>query len=227
MQSNAAQSNHGTDYQNEWRVEMKKTTIVAILCAGTMLVTSGCAFIHGFDETKTEHKFERLQPLLITSEEAKKVRTVVVAPPTDKHIDPAETTYLAERLGKSGRFRVIGPSSFARKASEERIDLSLVIDSDRASLAQKIGNELQADAVLFVTGVGDTKANMNLFDAILGKGDIETGNHLRAYSTNSGKVIWEQVQRLKLNVGAFNTPSKEKIIIDQHDPLIQNFLASF
>lgn len=206
---------------------MSTTRSVRILCLTSVLGgLSGCAFVGGFDAPTVKQTFEQTNPLLVDKSQARKIKVLLIAPPTDKNTSEEEVLYVAEALKASGRFSIVSPSQFAREASKEGVSLGLMTADDRVALAQRIGKAFSADAALFITG--EEVATEIGAQLLIGRGGAQGKSRAKIYAIDTGSLVWEQVQQVNLTIGAFHgVGSKEQLIKALYDPLIANLLDSF
>lgn len=190
------------------------------------LLLTGCEFIGGFSVPTTTSKFERPNPLQISREKTKNFKSVLVAPPVDGWVYAADVVYFSEGLAKAGRFKVISTNELAKEASKEGVNLRLLTKEDKKLFFRKVGKKLSADAVLLLTGEEVNKYDPGMAE-LIGRSSMTGKIRLAAFSTDSGDVVWEQVQFLTITQGMFNRGTVEQHRAAQLDPLIAHFTSTF
>jgi hypothetical protein len=196
--------------------------VVAIVVCSLL---TGCESIGGLAEPTTTSKFERSNPLQISREKAGDFKVLLVAPPVGKLIDEADVVYFSEGLAKAGRFKVLSPNELTKEASKEGANLGLMTKEDKKLFFKKVGKKLSANAVLLLTGE-EAKYDPSVGE-IIGRNSMTGKIRLTVFSTDSGDVIWEQVQFLTITIGMFNRGTDEQHRKAQLDPLIAHFTSTF
>ena len=199
---------------------------------------TGCQLIGGLKESTITSEFEHSNPLQISREKAGHFKVLLVEPLFDDRasivkstnlkivgpIEEADIVYLSEGLAKAGRFKVLSPNELIKEASKEQANFGLMTQEDKNRFLKKVGKSLSVDAVLQLTR--ELKYYPG-FGEFIGRTTMKAKILLTAFSTDSGNVIWKQVQDLEMEVGQYTTETKEYFRKVQLDPLITNFTSTF
>lgn len=213
---------------------------------GVVVLTAGCGplispFIN--PSVKVNEQGLMQEPLKVSQQKARAIKKIAVPNAAvysksddDKRLYKVQLDVLIEELKKSGRFNVISPRQFQRKADELNLlqDIYTMNMEELKVEAARVAQVLGCDAVL---ALGSKQQKVAMGGAVaqgvfIGSVSVPFVSTLDLISSRTAESIWYQEYEGKFTAGQMgikNTPDDElrSMLTPVMQPLVADFLHSF
>lgn len=210
-------------------------------CVGAMI-----SQIRGLSSISTKTPLKENNPLRISRSKASHISILALGYPTLRmsafpdRFKEFQLRVIHAELEKTKRFKLVHFTNFKNAEPEIMQNLHLglfwepLTDQQRKEVIKKIGERLNAEAVLLVKEITPkvSMAKAVATDLLVGVIDIPTILSFEVASVSTGETIWRQEQELVYRTGeAFIDFMSDEEIIGKIrpsvEPLINNLMASF
>lgn len=115
----------------------------------------------------------------------------------------------AQKLGESGRLKVVGPATVAAaQAAHVSADLNQLTDTERDAAFSAVCRHFGVDLVFAAKSLG-TKSSENMFS--LDRANVKSSSDLMGYSCARRQIVWRDQMTLTIEIGASHLPSDNEL----------------
>ena len=230
---------------------MRRVIVFATMLVVTCVMAVGCvglviAPLRGISNISVAEQLKINEPLQVPREQVTNISSLAIGYPAQRmpvfedRFREFQLQVIYSELENKKRFRLIPFTKFKSVSAETMIKLRAgffmesLNDQQRKEVIQKIGKELDTDAILLVKekSLKHNMAKSLITAGVVGTIDTSTILSFEVVSSQTGETIWKQEQELVYTAGkAFIDLMADDEIIEIIKPtivpLIDDLIASF